>query len=126
VPNAEARKRILPDAIDRNFEITTPLHASQKRERANALAQLVASHIGSVALVSITTATIADTRDHLSKKRSLAGKQRSGSTVNRYVTALSAVLSVTVKKYGWLKRNPVSNVTRLADSKGRERFLSDA
>jgi integrase len=34
-------------------------------------------------------------------------------------------MRVTVKEYGWLPKNPVPNVTRLADSKGRERFLSE-
>jgi len=32
---------------------------------------------------------------------------------------------VTVREYGWLSRNPVSLVTRLEDSKGRERFLTE-
>jgi integrase len=40
------------------------------------------------------------------------------------VTALSAVLTVAVKEYGWLAKNPIPNVTRMPDSKGRERFLS--
>ena len=49
----------------------------------------------------------------------------SGSSINRRITALSAVLTVTVREYGWLAKNPIPNVTRMPDSKGRERFLSD-
>ena len=53
------------------------------------------------------------------------GKPLNGSTINRRVTALSAVLSVTVKEYGWLAKNLVWNVSRLEDSKGRVRFLGE-
>src|SRR5690606_23734111 len=49
----------------------------------------------------------------------------SGATINRRITALSAVLTVAAKEYGWLAKNPIPNVTRMADSKGRERFLSE-
>lgn len=76
--------------------------------------------------MSLSPAAIAEARDKLSKTRTRAGKFITGSTVNRYVTALSGVLTVVAKEYSWIQRNPARNVTRLEDSKGRERFLSDA
>jgi integrase len=125
VPNAEARKRTLADAIDRYLTITLP--RSKHRKNSSEQTRLLTwwkEHLGGVALVSLTPAKLADARDALAAKRRRDGKALAGSTVNRYVTALSAVLSVAVKEYGWLPRNPVANVMRLEDSKGRERFLA--
>jgi len=126
VPNAEARKRTLAEAIDRYLEVTLP--RAKHRKNASEQTRLLEwwkAELGTRALVNISPATIAEARDKLSRTRNRAGKQITGSTVNRYVTALSGVLTVTQKEYGWLQRNPARNVTRLADSKGRERFLSD-
>jgi integrase len=81
--------------------------------------------LGSRALTSITPAAIATVRDELASKTSRSGKPLSGAAVNRYLTSLSAALRVAVREYGWLPKNPVPSVTRLEDSKGRERFLSD-
>ena len=127
VPNAEARKRTLADAIDRYLSVTLP--RAKHRKNANEQTRLLnwwRAEIGSRALVNITPATIAEVRDSLAQVKTRAGKPLSGATVNRYVTALSAVLTVTANEYGWIQRNPARNVTRLADSKGRERFLTEA
>jgi len=126
VPNAEARKRTLSDAIDRYLSITLPRAKHRKNESEQTrLLEVWRAALGHVALVNLTPARIAEFRDELSKRANRAGKPLTGSTVNRHVTALSALLRVTVREYGWLQRNPVTNVTRLEDSKGRERFLSD-
>ena len=127
VPNAEARKRTLADAIDRYLEVTLP--RAKHRKNASEQTRLLnvwKGELGRTPLVSLTPAVIADARDRLAKRRNRDGKLLSGSTVNRHVTALSGVLRIAVREYGWLSRNPVSNVTRLEDSKGRERFLSDS
>lgn len=126
VPNTEARKRTLGDAIDRYLDVTLP--RSKHRKNASEQTRLLIvwkADLGSTPLVKLTSSVVADARDRLSKKTNRAGKPLSGATVNRHVTALSAVLRVAVREYGWLTRNPVTNVTRFEDSKGRERFLSD-
>jgi len=127
VPNAEARKRTLADGIDRYLEVTLP--RAKHRKNASEQTRLLAwwrDELGQRPLVSLSPAAIAEARDKLSKTRTRAGKFITGSTVNRYVTALSGVLTVVAKEYSWIQRNPARNVTRLEDSKGRERFLSDA
>jgi integrase len=127
VPSSEARKRTLADAIDRYLTVTLP--RSKHRKNSDEQTRLLTwwkSHVGDKPLVNLTTSVIAGARDTLAAKRTHAGKPLTGSTVNRYVSALSAVLRVTVKEYGWLTRNPVPNVSRLEDSKGKERFLSEA
>lgn len=125
VPSSEARKRTLADAIDRYLSVTLP--RAKHRKNASEQTRLLnwwRAELGTKSLISITPAVLAEVRDRLINIKS-RGKALTGSTINRRITALSAVLSVTVKEYGWLAKNPVANVTRLEDSKGRERFLSD-
>jgi hypothetical protein len=74
--------------------------------------------LGSRPLVSLTPAIVAEIRDKLATEPVRSGKLRSGSTINRRISALSAVLTVAVKEYGWVQKNPIPNVTRMADSKG--------
>lgn len=127
VPDADARKRPLADAIDRYLTVTLPRAKHRKNEKEQTrLLNWWKAELGRVPLVGITPATIAEKRDKLAQLQTRAGKPLTGSTINRYVTALSAVMRVAVKEYGWIARNPVSGVTRLEDSKGRERFLSES
>lgn len=126
VPTAEARKRTLGDAIDRYLTVTLP--RAKHRKSADEQTRLLTwwkENLGDRALVGLTPSAVAAARDLLAA-RTVRGKLVTGSTVNRYLTALSAVLRVTVKEYGWISKNPVPSVSRLEDSKGRERFLSDA
>jgi integrase len=127
VPTSEARKRTVADAIDQYLTVTLP--RAKHRKNADEQARLLAvwrALMGTRTLVSLTPAVIAEQRDELAKRPNRAGKPITGATVNRHLTALSAVLTVATKEYGWLPKNPVANVSRLADSKGRERFLSEA
>lgn len=97
---------------------------------------------GSDRLDTITAARIAKERDKLlsedtqlfatpvtgdSKKDAKRPKaKRRGSTVNRYLAALSVCLSYGVKTLQWLERNPCERITKPSESSGRVRFLSDA
>jgi integrase len=127
LPNSEARKRTLADAINRYLEVTLP-HAKHKKNASEQIRQLTwwRDELGSTALANIKTSTVAEARDKLAKRRGDEGEKVSGATLNRYLSALSSVLTVTHKEYGWIVRNPVENVRRFADSKSRERFLSDS
>jgi integrase len=125
VPSSEARRRTLADAIDRYLTVTLPQSKFQKNaSEQTRILTWWKNELGHRPLVSITASTIAEIRDQLATEPRKNGQLRSGSTINRRITALSAVLSVAVKEYGWLAKNPIPNVTRMADSKGRERFLS--
>src|SRR3546814_7732208 len=109
---------------DTLFPYTT-LFRSKHRKNASEQTRLLQwwkDEIGDRALVSITPATIAEIRDRLATEKNSRGKVLSGATINRRITALSAVLTTTVKEYGWLMKNPIPTVTRMPDSKGRERF----
>lgn len=126
VPSSEARKRTLADAIDRYLTVTLP--QSKHRKNTSEQTRLLnwwKAELGTRPLVGITPGTIAEVRDRLAVQKNTKGKTLSGATINRRITALSAVLTVAAKEYGWLQKNPIPNVTRMADSKGRERFLTD-
>src|SRR5450432_4118352 len=92
VPSSEARKRTLGDAIDRYLEFTLPRSKHRKNsDEQTRLLEWWRSQLGDKPLVSVTTAAIAGARDTLAAKRTRAGKLMTGSTVNRRLSALSAV-----------------------------------
>jgi integrase len=127
VPSSEAKKRTLSDVIDRYLEVTLPRAKHRKNaDEQTRLLEVWRVELGRVPLAKLTPSVLAEARDKLAERRNRAGKPLTGSTVNRHLTALSGVLRVAVREYGWLARNPVANVTKFEDSKGRERFLSDA
>jgi len=48
----------------------------------------------------------------------------SPGTVNRYFAALSTAFTVAVKELGWLQENPLNNIKKLKEPKGRTRYLT--
>jgi integrase len=96
---------------------------------------------GADSLDAITAARISKERDKLlsekthnfatpasgdsEKDAKRAKAKRTGSTVNRYLAALSVCLSYAVKTLQWLERNPCERITKPSEGTGRVRFLSD-
>jgi len=131
---AEAKKHTLAEAIDRYSKEVLPHKA---KGGANQVAQLAwwRKQIGAYVLADISPALIAEYRDRLQRepaapknKRLQADNElrlRAKATVVRYLAALSHVLSMSVKEWGWLEVNPVANVRKPKEGRGRERFLSD-
>ncbi len=92
VPNSEVRKRTLADAIDRYLEVTLPRSKLRKNsDEQTRLLEWWKAQLGNKTLISLTTAAIAGARDTLAAKRMRTGKVLRGSTVNRHLSALSAV-----------------------------------
>jgi integrase len=52
--------------------------------------------------------------------------QRSGATVNRYLATLGHVYTMAIKEWRLVERNPVRDVSKRKETRGRVRFLSDA
>jgi len=55
---------------------------------------------------------------------SLASPKRSNTTLNRYLSSLSAVLGRCIKDFLWMKINPCSSIMKLEEPKHRIRYLS--
>lgn len=85
-----------------------------------------ASKLGAETLLKdLSRARIVEARDALQCEPTRNGKTKSGSTVNRYLAALSHACTVATKEWEWLEDNPCRNVGRLKEGKARTRFLSD-
>lgn len=116
---SESKKRTLADTIDRYIDLFKP----EKGRRAQLL--WWKNRIGSYLLADITPAIIASGRDDLLKSNTKRGRERSPSTVVRYIAALSHVFTVTIKEFGWIETSPVSKISKPREPEGRVRFLSD-
>jgi len=91
-------------------------------------------------IVEITPDKVAEGRDTLlaesftrGKERTVKGEKvppkqykRSGATVNRYLATLGHLFATAVKEWRLLDRNPVRDVSKKKEPRGRVRFLSDA
>ncbi len=82
------------------------------------------SNVGNLTLNKITPALIVEYRNKLKNEVNDKGKTRKGSTVNRYLAAMSAAFGIAVSEWQWVKENPFTRVRRERESEGRVRFLS--
>lgn len=106
----------LEDAIDRfleyNLEHYSPSYSPDVKERL----KIWKEQLGSLFVSRIQASDILAVRDALAAKVSPA-------TANRYVTALSAVLTRAVKEWDLIDHNPCHRLRRLSEEKGRTRYL---
>jgi integrase len=124
----EAAKHRVSDLIDRYFrEDIEKLSLNDRLARAHQLDWWKAE-IGDLTLNKVTASKLVECRTKLNTevgtKGKGKGKTRSGSTVNRYIAALSAAFSIASKEWQWVKENPFSSIRREKEAEGRVRFLS--
>ena len=81
--------------------------------------------IGDYALADITSAKVSEFRGKLLGSKNAYGREVGTVTVNRYTQALGHVLNVAMKEWEWINVNPVTNLSKYKESRGRVRFLSD-
>lgn len=85
--------------------------------------------VGNVALSDVTPALIAEMRDRLlvepAKYAKRQSKLRTPATANRYLASLARAFTVAVKEWHWLDANPLRNVSRKTEPRGRVRYLSE-
>ena len=119
----EARKHTLAEAIDRYLNVYLRQYPHRTRTQTLLLAWWK-KKIGSLRLSEITPATISELRDCLGSEKTYRGRIRCGATVNRYLAALSKVLTLCVREWCWLDVSPMSRVEKRKEGPGRTRFLS--
>ncbi len=120
----EARRRTLSDCIDRYLLMVMPHKPKAERmQRPQLLCWKEA--IGERLLHQVTPALISEHRDQLLLSNTQIARARSPATVNRYLAALSHVFTIAVREWNWIDENPVLNVNRLTEPRGRIRFLDD-
>lgn len=142
--NSEAKKHTLGDAIDKYIRDVLP-HKSKSAQKTSTQLLWWKEQIGFKLLSDLSSSIVGELRDKLLKepvKRNRTKKNTDGSigaytiqgnkinspaTVVRYMAALSVVLSEAVKEWKWMQRdqNPMPDVKKPKEPKGRVRFLSD-
>ncbi|MGD0465913.1 MAG: site-specific integrase [Gammaproteobacteria bacterium] len=119
-----AKKHTLSEAIDAYVLIILPRKPKSEHDQFTQL-QWWKKAIGSHSLADVTPQLIVKHRDQLAKEITVRGQQRSTATVNRYLAVLSHLFTMAVKEWGWLESNPLLKVSKLKETRGRVRFLSD-
>lgn len=119
----EANRRTLTDLVDRYLREVMP---GKKSARGQGI-QLCwwRAELGHHVLADITPALLAEYRDRLAAGITPKRQPRSGSTVNRYLAALSHAFTIATNEWLWLEDNPLRRVRKLKEPRGRVRFLSD-
>ena len=120
---AESKKRTMGEAIDRYFHDIL----SHRKNPINQKTYLTwwKKQLGSYTLADVTPALIVEKRNALVGSTNRYGRVVGKSTVNRYTQALGHVYTVAKKEWGWASENPINNITKFGESRGRVRFLSD-
>ena len=121
---AQAKRRTVAELIDRYVENVLPRKPRSERTQRQQLFWW-RDQLGSLTLATLTTDLIVDCRDRLAKRIVPSGNLISTATVNRYLAALSHVLTVAVKEYKWLPESPMRYLGKLPEAKPRVRYLSD-
>lgn len=78
----------------------------------------------SYAVMHLTPELLAKERQLLVETPTAKGRARSPSTVNRYIAALSSVLTYACRELRWIDDNPCFNLIKLKEPVGRNRMLS--
>lgn len=119
----EAKRHTLNDAITRYKAEKLP----RLKDEATRTAQLDwwARALGGYVLADLTPARINEAKERLSRETIAGGRVRSDATINRYLAALSVVLSTCAKAWEWIETSPMRRVEKRKEPRGRVRFLSD-
>ena len=118
--DAAAREHTAGEMIDRYIQYILPMKSKKKRYIDAQRSQLNwwKKEIGDYQLIKVTPYVLIECRNKLIRAK------RSNATVNRYFSALSHVFTVARTQWNWIQRSPISDVSRLAEPRGRVRYLS--
>lgn len=118
-PQHEAERHTLAALVDRQLE-AVKLNRPGDYARQKVLLGWWKAKLGDYTLATITAPILSQHRDELQTIEGVAP-----ATVNRYLSALSKAFSNAVKEWHWLADNPLRNVSKKTEPKGRMRYLSD-
>ncbi len=119
---AEAKKHTLHEAISRYERDVLPNKPNAKQEQQF---RWWKEQLGSYSLAEITPALIAEHRDKLSQSITKYGNKMAPTTVLRYLGAISHVLTVASREWGWIEESPMKKVSKPKVGLLRARYLSD-
>jgi integrase len=139
-PHARASRTTFAEVAKRYRERTlAEMPARNRRVRSKQL-EWWERHLKGLPVAEITPDRIAEARDELALEPFVRGKarttsdgavtsprefKRSPATVNRYLEVLNHLFTVSVREWRLVDRNPVRDVAKKKEPRGRIRFLSD-
>jgi len=127
-PTARASRMQFVEAVNRYREtVLADVKARSRHTREQHLNYFAEAFAG-LTLAQVTPDRVAEARDKLASTKFGRGKtkkSRSGATVNRYLATLSHLFSVAQREWRLVDRNPVREISRKKENKGRVRYLSD-
>lgn len=124
VPQAEAQKHTLTDAIDRFIleELPKkPLYLKDQRREV----LWFKDEVGMRTLAEITPALLNELKSKFLRTLTRYKRPRKPQTWNRYISSLSCVLETCMREWMWIESNPARRIRREKEAPGRVRFLSD-
>jgi len=122
--STESKRHTLSEAIARYKDEVLPRKSWKTAKDQYVQLAWWEKELGGHLLADVTTALISEKRHKLSMGL-VKGKKRSPATVNRYVAALSHVFTIMTNEWEWIENSPIRKLTRLKETRGRVRFLSD-
>ncbi len=138
-PHTRAQRTTFAELVQRYRDSVLPESTPTGRANAERHLNWWSEHLGNLSLAAITADRIAEVRDILASEPYRRGRRdqapsdvestmntvrRSGATVNRYMSTLSHLLSVGTQ-WRLIDKNPVRDIARKRESRGRVRFLSN-
>lgn len=117
------QKHTLAELIDRFVEDILPGKPAVEEMYKGHLAWWK-KELGATYLRELTSDLIDAAYRKLLREPGSSGRRRSPTTANRYLISLSSCLSFGRKRLKWLRANPVSEIEKEAEPRGRVRFLS--
>lgn len=121
---SEAKRHVLSEAIDRYVKSVLVNKPKSFKDQKTQL-DWWKNEIGCYSLADVTPALLSEYRDKLASGITPRGAERSASTINRYLAALSHLFTIASKEWGWIEDNPLRKVSKPKEPRGRVRFLSD-
>ena len=119
----EAKKHTLSETIDRYITTVLPKKKDGLRSQKNQLLWWK-KQIGHLLLSDVTSSVIVEQRDTLNSGITPKGTKRSGATTNRYLAVIGHLFTIAIKDWGWLEDSPMAKISKLKESRGRVRFLT--
>ena len=119
-----AKKKTLSETIKRYKLEILPRKPKSADKQAQQL-DWWDSKIGAYTLADTTTSVISECRTTLLTEPLKNGKTRGTATANRYIAALSHLMSIAHKEWEWIDENPCMKLSKLKEPRGRVRFLDD-
>ena len=120
-PQHEAERHTLAQLVERQLE-HVKLHRAHDYDRQDVILSWWKDKLGAYTLAAVAAkpAILASARDDLMTKEDL-----SPATTNRYLAALSKAFTNAVQEWHWLRDNPLRNIGKAEEPRGRVRYLSD-